>query len=140
MSGYCTPKQLKSHAQMEDAEQASLDPQQTVGCTRQPRGNGAAAEDLRNYKPPKHEPKAGDTGTWGGFMTPGPATEVGLEAVSGWIQNGVDGEADSAGMQAARAIPGSLAMGAAMLLGRIADIPVNAAAMAHRGYESMTEK
>ena len=109
----CTASQVAQIKQMESEQQMTLDPTQVMGCSyEQPRGNAAAQQACT----PAPDVSPGD------LFTPGRATLGGLEMMADFIENGLDGKKDGAGAQALRAIPGALGMGAAMILGRGADL------------------
>ena len=144
----CTQQQLNELQYREQRDGVSYDPELEMGCSvEQPYGNSAYAEDTVGapapqttpYKPPKYQPESGDVGTLGGYFTPGPATTGSLEGIADWIENGFDGEKDGEWSQLGRAIPGALAMGAAMIGGRGADLVINTGGLIGRGINYFTD-
>lgn len=122
----CTQTQLEQLAEMESQQQRSIDPQQEMGCSAgDGYGNGAYAEDLPGQTGPQTpllDAASNEPGPIESFFTPGDATTGMLEGIGDWIENGFDGEEDSALAQLPRAIAGAPLMGGAMILGRGADL------------------
>ena len=147
----CTQQQLNELLYLEQRDGVTHDPELEMGCTaEQPYGNSAYAEDnlktpgpngptATPYVSPDYEPEWGDLGTLGGYLTPGLATTGSLDAIGGWIENGFDGEKDGEWSQAARAVPGAVAMGGAMAFGRAADAVINTGGLIGRGIHYFSD-